>query len=199
MNTIFNAQKLIFLVLLWLMGFSYTVKSQSNLDEILSEVTKNNKAIIANQQYWKARRLGFKTGLTPYNPSVEYEYLNGSPAGAGTQKDFSVIQAFDFPTAYFNKNELSEEQITQTNYQSAAFRQDILLKAKLYFLELVYLNKQNQVLSGRLLSVEGLYNSYQRRLEEGEANILDVTKAKIQFVNLQNELRRIKMRLNKLR
>ena len=190
MNSIINIQQLKSIALFLLMGFSYTVKSQSNLDEILSSVTNNNKALIANQQYWEVQRLGFITGLTPYNPSVEYEHLNGSPAGAGIQKDFTVTQSFDFPTAYFKKNALSEEQITQTNYQSAAFRQDILLKAKLYFLELVYLNKQNRVLSDRLRNVEGLHNSYQRRLEEGEANILDVTKAKIQFVNLQNELRR---------
>jgi outer membrane protein TolC len=190
MNSIINIQQLKSIVLFLLMGFSYTVKSQSNLDEILSSVTNNSKVLIANQQYWEVQRLGFITGLTPYNPSVEYEYLNGSPVGAGIQKDFTVTQSFDFPTAYFKKNALSEEQITQTNYQSAAFRQDILLKAKLYFLELVYLNKQNRVLSDRLRNVEGLHNSYQRRLEEGEANILDVTKAKIQFVNLQNELRR---------
>lgn len=132
----------------------------------------------------------FKTGLTPYNPSVEYEYLNGSPADAGNQIDLTVTQAFDFPTAYFKKNELSEEQITQTNYQSAAFRQDILLKAKLFFLELVYLNKQKQVLTGRFRNAQDLYNSYQRRLEAGEANVLDITKAKIQLANLQNDLRR---------
>ncbi len=190
MNSIINIQQFKSIALFLLMGFSYTVKSQSNLDEILSSVTDNNKALMANQQYWEVQRLGFITGLTPYNPSVEYEYLNGSPVGAGIQKDFTVTQSFDFPTAYFKKNALSDEQITQTNYQSAAFRQDILLKAKLYFLELVYLNKQNRVLSDRLRNVEGLHNSYQRRLEEGEANILDVTKAKIQFVNLQNELRR---------
>ncbi|MEX2594111.1 MAG: TolC family protein [Anditalea sp.] len=185
-----NIQHLKCLIFLLLMGFSYTAKPQSKLDELLSSVTNNNKGMIANRQYWEAQRLGFKTGLTPYNPSVEYEYLNGSPAGAGIQKDFTVTQAFDFPTAYFKKNALSEEQITQTNYQSAVFRQDILLRAKLYFLVLVYLNKQNQVLSDRLRNVEGLHTSYQRRLEVGEANILDVTKARIQFVNLQNELRR---------
>ena len=46
------------------------------------------------------------------------------------------------------------------------------------------------MLSERLTHIEGLYDAYQRGLEEGEANILDVTKARIQFVNLQSELRR---------
>ena len=186
------------LVFLLLMGAGFTAQSQNSLDEILSRVAKNNRAIIANQQYLGARRLEFKTGLMPYNPSVEYEHLAGSPEGAGTQKDFSVIQAFDFPTAYFKKHELSEKQITQTDYQSAAFRQDILLSAKLYYLDLVYLNKQNRLLSGRLGYVESLYNSYQRKLEEGEANVLDVTKAKIQFVTLQNELRRNRSKIGQI-
>ena len=194
----FNIRNIKFLILFLLTGLSFTVKSQNNLNEILSSVTDNNKAIIANQQYWEARRLGFKTGLAPNNPSVEYEYLNGSPAGAGNQIDFTVTQAFDFPTAYFKKNELSEEQITQTNYQSAAFRQDILLKAKLLFLKLVYLNKQKQVFTGRLLNAEDLYSSYQRRLEAGETNVLDVTKAKIQLANLQNDLRRNENEIGKI-
>lgn len=164
--------------------------AQSRLDEVLDLVVKNNTAILANNQYIQSQNLAFKTGLAPYNPTIEYDYLKGRPEGAGNQRDFSVTQSFDFPTAYFKKKQLAEEKKAQTLFQAIAFRQDILLETKLYFLELVYLNKQKKMLTSRLQNMESLSRDYQRKFEQGEANILDVNKIKVQLVALQNELHR---------
>ena len=40
------------------------IKAQNSVDNILSEIAKNNKSLIANQQYWEAKKLQYKTGLT---------------------------------------------------------------------------------------------------------------------------------------
>ena len=56
--------------------------SQTGIDSLLAQVSKNNKAIQANREYQLARKAEFKTGLTPYDPKVDYDYLSGSPAGA---------------------------------------------------------------------------------------------------------------------
>ena len=45
--------------------------AQSNIDAILKEVETNNKSIATNKKYWDAKRLEYKTGLTPYDPQVE--------------------------------------------------------------------------------------------------------------------------------
>src|SRR5215204_5738548 len=100
--------------------------AQNSMDTILNAVKANNKSIQSNKKYWEARKTEFKTGLTPYDPQIEYDYLFGSPAGAGNQKDFSVTQRLDFPSVYKRKKELSGEQIIQAEMQHQVFMQDIL-------------------------------------------------------------------------
>jgi outer membrane protein, heavy metal efflux system len=167
--------------------FVTTGFSQNTIDTILQEVNTNNSAIRSNAAYWSAQKAQYRTGLTPYDPQVEYDYLFGSPAGAGNQKDFSVTQRLDFPTAYSRKKRLSVEQASQADLQQQVFRQDILLEAKLITLELVYLNKRQAALRERARQTVQLQESYEKKLARGEVIILDVNKAKLQLLNIQNE------------
>ncbi len=163
--------------------------SMNNIDNVLSAIAKINKSIIANQQYWEAKKLQYKTGLTPYNPFVEYDYLIGTPANAGNQIDLYILQSFYFPTAYIKKKQVADRQIAQADFQTASYRQDILLKAKQYCIELIYLNKKQAELTKRVQNAEKLYNNYQKKLDKGFASSLDVNKAKLQLLNLQNDVR----------
>ena len=165
------------------------IKAQNSVDNILSEIAKNNKSLIANQQYWEAKKLQYKTGLTLYNPSVEYEFLKGTPIGEGNQTDFLVLQSFDFPTTYIKKKQVADLQIVQVDFHLTAYRQDILLKAKQYCIDFIYFNKKQAELKKRLQNAEKLYNDYQKKLDKGDASSLDVNKAKLQLLNLQNDFR----------
>ena len=80
--------RLLFLHMLTCVLFQQAV-AQSSIDHALKEIEKNNNSLHSNGRYWEARRAEFGTGLTPYDPQVEYDYLPGSPAEAGIQKDFS--------------------------------------------------------------------------------------------------------------
>ena len=181
-----NIQHLTFIAL---MLIAASIKAQNSIDNVLSEIAENNKSIIANHQYWEAKKLQYSTGLTPYNPSVEYDYIIGTPAGAGNQTEFYILQSFDFPTTYIKKKQVADRQISQTVFQLTAYRQDILLKAKQYCIELIYFNKRQVELKKRLQNAEKLYNDYQKKLDKGDASSLDVNKAKLQLLILQNDLR----------
>lgn len=163
--------------------------AQTVIERVVTEVDKNNKPIQSNKKYWEAKQAEYKTGLTPYDPQVEYDYLFGSPVGAGNQKDFAVTQRFDFPTVYKKKKELSGRQIAQTNLQQQVFRQDILLEAKLLALQLIYVNKRGAELNRRLLNTQKLVADLQKKLDKGDAIILDVNKARLQLLNIQNEVK----------
>ncbi len=163
-------------------------QSQSDVNRVLKEVEANNKAIQSNIKYWEARKAEYKTGLTPYDPQVEYDYLFGTPVGAGNQRDFSVTQRLDFPTTYKRKRELSRQQITQTEQQQKVYRQDILLQAKLVTLQIIYLNKKHAELTRRLANTQQLVQDYQKKLDKGDVIILDVNKAKLQLLNINNEV-----------
>lgn len=163
--------------------------AQNNVDSVVKQVEGNNKSIQANKKYWPAKQAEYKTGLTPYDPTVEYDYMWGSPVGAGNQRDFSVTQRLDFPSAYKRKKELSGQQIAQTNLQQQVYRQDILLEAKLLSLQVIYLNKKGAELSRRLINTQKLVQDYEKKLNKGDVIILDVNKAKLQLLNIQNEVK----------
>ena len=167
--------------------FTLTAIAQNDADSVVKQVERNNKSIQSNKKYWQAKQAEFKTGLTPYDPQVEYDYLFGSPVGAGNQKDFSITQRLDFPTVYKRKKELSGQQIAQTNLQQQVYRQDILLEAKLLALQIIYLNKKGAELYRRLINTEKLVQDYQKKLDKGDVIILDVNKAKLQLLNTKNE------------
>jgi outer membrane protein TolC len=162
--------------------------AQFDVDRVLKEVEANNKSIQSNKKYWEARRAEFKTGLTPYDPQIEYDYLLGSPVGAGNQRDFSVTQRLDFPTTYKRKRELSGSQIAQTELQQKVHRQDVLLQAKLVSLQIISLNKKAEELNRRLVNTQQLVQDYQKKLDKGDVIILDVNKAKLQLLNVNNEV-----------
>jgi outer membrane protein, heavy metal efflux system len=164
-----------------------TAIAQNTVDTVVKQVERNNKSIQSNKKYWQAKQAEFKTGLTPYDPQVEYDYLFGSPAGAGNQKDFSFTQRLDFPTVYKRKKDLSGQQIAQTNLQQQVYRQEILLEAKLLTLHVIYLNKKAAELSRRLVTTEKLVQDYQKKLDRGDVIILDVNKAKLQLLNIKSE------------
>lgn len=185
-----------FLLIIYITCFTISAKSQNKIDLILSDIEKNNKAIKANEQYWEAKKLQFKTGINPSNPKLEYEYLTGSPATAGNQTDFLVVQSFDFPTAYSKKNQVANQQIIQSDFYVEAYRQNILITAKEYCLELTYLHKRKAELVKRVNNAKKLQEQYQLKLKLGDANRLDANKASLNLINMQNELRLTNSEIN---
>lgn len=177
------------LLLIYITLFTITAKAQNKIELILTDIEKNNKAMQANKQYWEAKKLQFKSGINPSNPKLEYEFLTGSPSTAGNQTDILVVQSFDFPTAYSKKNQVANQQIIQSDFYVEAYRQNILMAAKEYCLELTYLNKKQTELVKRVDNAKKLQQQYQLKLELGDANSLDANKATLNLINLQNELR----------
>lgn len=165
--------------------FAIGVNGQSSIDSVLVYIEKNNKTIIAHTKYWEAKELEYQTGLTPDNPKVEFDHLIGTPSNAGNQTDFAVTQSFDFPTAYSRKKQLSKEQIKQKEFQLAANRQEVLLEAKLICIELIYRNILKSELTNHRQNTEKWLFAFQRSMEKGEGNIMDVNKAKLQLIEVK--------------
>jgi len=161
--------------------------SQSNMDPVLAEIAKNNKTIQANTQYWSAQKVQYQTGNSLYNPTVEYDYLKGSPANAGNQTDFTITQSFDFPTVYGKKNTLANQLGIQADLQLKAANQELLLEAKKICIELVYRNKLQIPLTQRKEATEKWLAHFKKKLETGDGTILDVNKAEIQLLEIKKQ------------
>ncbi|MFN0189209.1 MAG: TolC family protein [Bacteroidia bacterium] len=161
-----------------------SVNAQSTVENVLTEISKNNKTIQATAQYYNAQDLEFKTGLNPNNPTAEYDFLKGSPSNAGNQHDFTITQQFDFPSAYFKRSQLAKTQIAKSEYEIIANRQDILLEAKKVCIALVHHNKLQTQLTQQKQNFEKLLANVQTKLDTGDGNILDVNKAKLQLIQI---------------
>lgn len=161
------------------------VQGQSNIENVLASIEKNNKTLGSQRQYWETKKLEYKTGLTLPNPTVQGQYLIGSPATAGNQTDFFAVQPFDFPSVYKKRKALAQAQGALSGNKLAELRKDILLEAKLSCLELVYRQQLRQHLSRRRRSLETLQRDFETKLRQGEGNILNVNKVKLQLLETQ--------------
>lgn len=180
--------KLIFLIL-FVCTILNLANGQSTIDQLLSEIEKNNKTIKKTAQYFEAQNLAYKTGLTPKNPEVEYDFLIGHPSNAGNQHEVIVKQQFDFPSAYKKKSQLSKLQIRLSEFEMTAILQDILLEAKKICIALVFQYKMKNHINRQKKYTENLVYDFQLRLEKGEGNILELNKGRLQLIEINKALR----------
>ncbi len=172
------------------------VYAQKTINEVLQSVESNNKAIIANKNLWYSKQTENKIGLLPDNPSVSYGYFPGNTSDIGIKRTFGISQTLNFPTVYLKKNDLINDQLDYAGFQMIAFRQDVLLEAKLVCYELVFLNKLKKKYQERLANASELLEAYKTKFQNGDANILDLHKAKLQFVEFENNLRSVESEIS---
>ena len=179
-------KKLIYTLLLTSV-IAFPALAQVSMEDVLVEIEKNNKTLQANAQNTEAQKMAFKSSNPLYNPNVEYDFMYGFPLNAGNQTDFLVNQAFDFPTSYGKRKQLAEGRSSQSDLQYSAGRQEILFEAQSTCIELIYRNKLQLQLQERKSFTEGLLASFEKRLNTGEGNILDVNKARLQLIEINKD------------
>jgi outer membrane protein, heavy metal efflux system len=179
--------------------------AQSSVETVLASVEKNNQSLAASHQFWEAKKLEYKTGLTLPNPTVQGQYLFGTPAAAGDQTDIFAVQPFDFPTTYKKRRQLAEVQGAVSTSEIAGKRQDLLLEAKLVCFEMVYRNKLAAHYEQRKSELEKLRGDFQTKLDRGDGNILDVNKTRLQLLEINQlqqenavEIQRLQTHLTEL-
>ena len=173
---------------LMLLG-SLTTRAQSSIDQVLRSIETNNKSLQANTKMTDAQKLEAQTGKFLANPSVEWEQMWGNRNNPGSEYTLTVKQSLDFPTTYSNKNKLANLKANTIGFQSAAYRQQLLLNAKQTCIEIIYLRKQKSLLDERLANAETMFALYIKRFESGDANQLELNKIQLELLNAQNQSR----------
>lgn len=174
--------------LLLILGLNQA-KAQT-LDSVLNLTKSQNKTLKVYQVETDASKMAFRTGLNPENPTAEYEILFGTPKDAGNQQDFAITQRFDFPSSYAYRKQASNEKIKQSDFIAKAKGQELLLNVKLDWLQWVYLNQLSFTYTERVKSVEKLQAAYQKKMDAGDGNILDLNKVKLLFLETKTQLKR---------
>ena len=174
------------ILIIFLLGWATyaCVNAQSTLETVLTSVAQNNPSLVADRQFWEVKKLEYQIGLTIPNPTIQGQYLLGSPVTAGNQTDFFAVQPFDFPTTYRTRRQLANAQRALSVSDIAARRQAVLLETKMACLEMVYRNQLTIQYERRRSDLEKLRRDFQTKLDKGEGNVLDVNKATLKLLEL---------------
>ena len=159
-----------------------------NINQVLQSIEQNNKELQSQTQLLKAQKMENRTANNLPDPTVTYSsfYQNGAGKGHGTE--FVASQGFDFPTQYIARNRQADLANEAIDKQQQAVRRDILLKAKLLCLDMILLNQEKTLLDIRKKNADDLETLYAKRLEAGDANILEVNKIKMERMNVLTEV-----------
>ncbi len=168
-------------------GMGLCAQSQS-VSDILESIEENNKELQASSHLSEAQKLANAAGNNLPDPSVSYAYQYGKPGELGKTGELVVSQGFDFPTLYGTRNKLNSLKAQALDRQYAIMRRDILLEAKELCLDIIYLNRQEELLEQLLENAEGMAGLYEQRLATGDANILEANNAKMQLMKARADL-----------
>jgi hypothetical protein len=170
-----------------------SVQGQEALDSILTNVERNNTTLSAFRKSIDAKKIGNKTGLTPQNPEVEFNYLWGNPSAIGNRTDFSIRQSFDFPSAYIYKNQISNLKNLQAELEYLKLRKEILFQARIVCADLQYYNSLYIEFSNRLVNAKQLATVGKAKFEIGETGILDYNKSQMYYLNTSKAFEKVEM------
>ncbi|MDA3953278.1 MAG: TolC family protein [Bacteroidales bacterium] len=174
------------LMVLFLLTFSVSVYSQT-FNAILKTIEENNKEIQAGNKFVESKTLEYKQDKKLAGPELSYGYFPNNSSVPGTKEVFEVSQSFQMPCFYRNQAVYSNLMINQEELSHLVLKQNILAEAKSLLVEYVYLMKQVFVADKRLKFAEDIYNAYLIRIEVGDANALEINKAKLHLLQVQKQ------------
>ena len=169
----------------------FTGKAQNAHELVLAEIERNSVTLKALRQEMEMQILENKTGLTPTNPEVEFNYLWGSPTEIGKRKDFGISQEFDFPTAYLRRGKISNLENSSAELKYKMARIEILTSAQQACAEITYCNNLLKEHVKHLNNAGQIATMYRTKMDKGDANILEVNKANRHLSSVEYEIKEI--------
>lgn len=177
--------KQIILTVVLLCAFSGLRAQTGSIERVLKSIEQNNRELQAGEQNTRAEKLEVKNENNLENPSVSYARKFGTQDGVGPESEFEVTQGIDFPTLYAQRRQYARMQGRVLDLQQAVVRRDILLRAKELCLDLIRLNQLRALYEQRIKNAEELSVLYDKRFREGDANILEVNKVKMELMSMR--------------
>lgn len=158
------------------------------IDEILAQIEQNNKELQAQRQSTLASKLEIQAENNLEDPSVEYSPFFTRGITGMSSSELVVTQGFDFPTRYTARRKTGKAKQEALERKEQTVRRDILLQAKNLCLDLIMLRQKQTLLAERAKNANELLALFEKRLQEGDAGILDVNKIKMEQMSIQTEV-----------
>lgn len=164
---------------------TYSIALADTVGDVLKQVAANNLTLQALVHDNQADVLDIKASNSIGGPSVEYSPFFTKGYSGVAESELVVSQEIDFPTKYAARNKQAKMQQTVGDKLLAKQRRDILLQAQLLCIDLIRLNQTLSMLRERLANSETLLQMYQKRMEAGDANALELNKVKLDCMEVR--------------
>lgn len=164
---------------------SLMAQTYQSIDSVLASVSRNNIELKALQNEHEAEVLEGKADNVLGAPSVEYSPFFRRGYSGLAESELIVSEEIDFPTKYVARNRQLSLRKNVLEQQFASARRDILLKAKLLCIDIICINQSLEMQQRRLKDSEATLNLFQKRVDAGDANILELNKVKIERMDVQ--------------
>jgi cobalt-zinc-cadmium efflux system outer membrane protein len=167
--------------LTYVSGFSQT----KNLEELLNEIEQNNTALKGYQSFVESQQLENKSANNLPDPQLSGYYL---PYGDNTTEaytEYQISQSFEFPTVYAARGKWNDLKSMEIQTAYAKKRQEVLLNAKEFLIELTFLQKQKTIETDRRSQSKKVFDQIQELFNKEQVGILDLNKAKIAWIQEQ--------------
>lgn len=174
-----------FLIAVSLVLIASAAKAEGSIGDVLKQIAQNNLTLKALHHEGEAEVLEIKAANAPGGLSVEYSPFFRSGYSGVAESELVVSQEIQFPTKYADRNRQAKIQKAVGGKVYEKNRRDILLEAQLLCVDVIRLNKTLAMLGQRLRNSETLRQMYDKRMEAGDANILEVNKVKLDCMEVQ--------------
>lgn len=185
----------IYIIILLLHAGAYAQTSAAvgggaiGIDEVLRRIEANNKELQANAHSLAAQKLENRAANNLPDPTLSYAHLWGAREKGETIGELVVSQSFDFPTLYATRARANRLRTASLDAQATDFRQQLLLRAKELCLDILMLQRLQTLLDERLEQASELQAYYRKRLDTGDANILETNKLNLELLNIRTQSR----------
>lgn len=164
---------------------TYSIALADNIGDVLKQVASNNLTLQALTHDNQADVLDIKASNSIGGPSVEYSPFFTKGYSGVAESELVVSQEIDFPTKYAARNKQAKMQNIVGEQLLIKQRRDILLQAQLLCIDLIRLNQTLSMLHERLANSETLLQMYQKRMDAGDANALELNKVKLDCMEVR--------------
>ena len=166
---------------------SFSQKMDTQLNDILASVEANNAQLRAVREANAATMAEVKAENGLGETSIEYTpfYRNGISGTASSE--LIVSQEFDFPTVNACRRKSQSLQSNVLDKQYLLVRRDVLLEVKKTYYDLQSTYQKDALLCNRLSLADSLLSVFTKRMEHGDATIIDVNRIKMDRMTVLRE------------
>ena len=168
-----------------------SINGQS-MDDVLKSIEMNNSQLAAFKKAANATKSANHSEVCLDDLELGYNRLWGKPTTIGNRHDVSVSQPNYLPTLFGTKSRVANSKDALADNEYLAQRQNILLEAKMGYLDAVYYNALVNELQRRCDQAKAMLDMQKKQLEAGDINIIEYNNMRLTLSNATTSLTQAK-------